>query len=375
MTHLKRRILTAVACLCLSTSAYAEYPDGVPSYYPKDYHLIVDGSKKEGKVSIYSNIHVESWPAYIAEFKKLYPWIDVQYVELGAGDPIQRYLSEKGTGSTTADMIITSSPDGWANLIKRGEIQSYASPEASYFPDWSKPVSGLYAITTDPSIIFWNKTLLPENMVPSGYEDLKQKVLANPSIFNGKISTFAYQLTSTGYSTGWAFTQHVGEKTAFDFYDVVGPLSRVQQSVGNIFEKVVSGEYSLAYLASPNALWHALGTDPNMKDILGWKFASEGTTVIPRSLAIMSVAKNVNSAKLMADFFLSRSGQVTLGQQELTPIRSDVKPSDVDGFYTFSKLIEDVGGSKNLIVVPYDQKLIDDYASFIGRWKKAYKIQ
>ena len=167
----------------------------------------------------------------------------------------------------------------------------------------------------------------------------------------------------------------MGEKTAFDFYDVVGPLSRVQQSVGNIFEKVVSGEYSLAYLASPNALWHALGTDPNMKDILGWKFASEGTTVIPRSLAIMSVAKNVNSAKLMADFFLSRSGQVTLGQQELTPIRSDVKPSDVDGFYTFSKLIEDVGGSKNLIVVPYDQKLIDDYASFIGRWKKAYKIQ
>ncbi|NLS06077.1 extracellular solute-binding protein [Rhizobium sp. P32RR-XVIII] len=375
MKNLKQIVLAAVSGLWFSTAAHAEYPNGIPQYYPKDYQSIVDASKKEEKILIYSNIHVDSWPAYISKFKELYPWIDVQYVELGAGDPIQRYLSEKGTGSATADMIITSSPDGWANLIKRGEIKPYASPEASYYPDWSKPVSGLYAITTDPSVIFWNKAILPENMVPSGYGDLKEKVLANPSIFNGKIATFAYQLTSTGYSTGWAYAQHVGEKNAFDFYDAVGPASRVQQSVGNVFENVVSGEYSLAYLVSPNALWHALGTDPNMKDVLGWKFASEGTTVIPRSLAVTAAAKNVNAAKLMADFFLSRTGQITLGEQELTPIRSDVKPSDVGGFYTFSKLIDDVGGEQNLIVVPYDQKLIDDYASFIDRWKKAYKIQ
>lgn len=357
----------------LASPAASGAPAGLPDYYPDDYQQIVDAAKSEGKVLIYSNIHVDVWPGYIGAIHELYPWLEIEYVELGAGAPIERYLTESGTGTPSADLIITSSPDGWTVLVNKGEILDYASPEAPYFPDWSKPQPGLYAITGDPSLMFWNKALLPEDMVPTGYVDLMEKAKAHPEVFDGKLSTFAYHLSSTGYSTGWAFANHIGADRAWAIYDTLGPLTRPERSVGTSFEKVVSGEYTLAWLVSPNALWASLKSDPNMSDVLGWRFASDATTMIPLSIGVTKHAAHPDAAKLVLDFFMSRKGQIALGMSQRTPLRSDVTSEDIGGFFTMPKITEQVG-EENLAIVPYDDELLEDYDAFIARWKQSFGL-
>src|SRR3546814_2631555 len=104
-------------------------------------------------------------------------------LELGSCEVSGRYLAEKGTGSNTADLLITVAADRWQDFQARGEIVEYASPESSHYPEWSLIHAGLYTVGVDPVLLVWNKAVLPAELVPTGIEDLVQKVAENPDVF------------------------------------------------------------------------------------------------------------------------------------------------------------------------------------------------
>jgi iron(III) transport system substrate-binding protein len=369
----RKHILAAVAAVALigvASPAPAQVPDGVPDYYPAEYAEIVDGSRAENHLLIYSNLSADMLGPAVEGFSELYPWIEVEQLELGSSEVMERYLAEQGAGARTADILITVAADVWLNFIERGEIMPYDSPEASYYPDWSLTHPGLYNVGVDPVIFVWNKAILPEELVPTGMEDLVNKVRENPDVFTpGSLTTYGVHFGSYGYTFNYALARHHGEKI-WDWYKVLGPITRSERGSGAMMEKLTTGEYKLTYFTGAAAPWLAV-RDPARAEIIGWSFVDDGTPMTLRGMAIPKAATNVNAAKLFLDFLLSHAGQVDLAAGGRVPFRPDVTPEDVGGQYTYSSLLEAIG-EENAVYVDYDPKLNSEHDAFQARWLEAY---
>lgn len=150
-----RRIFFGTALLAASALAALGAPAAAaerPDYYPADYDKLVEASKSEEGLLVYSNMAEYNWAPVIKGFNELYPWIKVETLDLG-GEIFERYYAENASGTRTADMVATGSIDNWLEFTDKGEAVDYKSPEADKVPDWAKPRPGLYTVSTDPMII------------------------------------------------------------------------------------------------------------------------------------------------------------------------------------------------------------------------------
>ncbi|MHA4734070.1 MULTISPECIES: ABC transporter substrate-binding protein [Ensifer] len=356
----------ALGVLGLPLRAFA---NAVPSYYPAGYAEIIEASKKEGRLFIYSNMSAKSWAGIQRRFNELYPWINVEILELNSDELMERYMAERGTGAPTCDFLTSGALEKWFELMKKGEILAYDSPEKSYFPAWSMPQSGLYTIAIDPLLIVYNKLLLSEDKRPKGLENLAELVDANPDLFNGKIAVFGADVQTAGYLGHKDFVKLHGDKT-WDWFSRFGPATKSESSTGVAVEKILSGEYVAGYFLASGIPWQA-AKDPARSAVIGWNFVNDGQPLIIRASAIPAGATNVNSAKLWLDVTLSFEGQKGLVEGGRTPLREDVKSSDVNGDFTYASVIETVG-EKNVLKPSYDPTVFDDYDAFVKRWREAF---
>src|SRR3546814_2924518 len=71
----------------------------LPSYYPADYPEIVAAAKKEGRLLVYSSMTTDQWSGVVAQYRRLYPSITVETLDLGTSEITERYLAERGSRS------------------------------------------------------------------------------------------------------------------------------------------------------------------------------------------------------------------------------------------------------------------------------------
>ena len=367
--HRRHFIAGAGAIAMLSACATGALAQGSTTGYPADYQNIIEASKNENTVLIYQNMNSDVWSEVVKGFNAKYPWIDVQTLDLEASEVMERYLAERGSGRPSADLLVTVAPDLWIGLQEKGLIMPYESPEGAAYEEWSKPFPGLYTMTTDPIIFLYNKALLPEELVPTGMADLVEKAKANPEVFDGKITTYAANLNTFGYTIQYAMQKHHGDKL-WEWYEVLGPMTKPERGAGPMAEKVAAGEYVLAYLTGSASSWVATRA-PGADQILAWKFPEDGTPIVPRAMAIPVDAPHPNAAKLMLDFILSREGQMAFAAKNRTVVRPDVKSADVGGEYTYASVSEEMGADK-MANVPYEADIATGYDEFTRRWREAF---
>jgi iron(III) transport system substrate-binding protein len=334
-----------------------------PNYYPADYAKIVEASKTEGQLLVYSNMAEFNWAPVIAGFNKLYPWIKVQSVNLQSAEVFTRYNIEAGSNAKTADLLATGSIEGWMNFRSSGNILDYTSPEAGKLPDWSKPFPGLYTVSTDPMILVYNKQTVPEADWPKSMADLAKTVGKHPEY---RKSVVTYNgLSAFGAPVHWSWLKRGGD-TALAELRTIGPTTVQEESVGTMVTKLSSGEYRLGYFVS------GIGVFPKLNGalgrLLGWAFPADGTPVMLRGIAVPKKATNVNAAKLMLDFIVSRSGQAAFGEGGLTPYREDVQPEGKI-LATYQSIEKQVGADK-IIIVGYDPAFLAGKIEFETLWKQ-----
>jgi iron(III) transport system substrate-binding protein len=365
-----QRIRLAAAIVATSligvTAAYAQK---LPDYYPKSYSSIVEGSKKENKLVVYSIMAEYNWKPVLEGFRKLYPWIEVQTLDLGSSEVFERYYSERASGARTGDLIIAGAVDKWLQLLAKGEAIDYASPEIDKLPKWSVPRKGLYTVSADPMVIVWNNALVPENQRPKSLADVAKLAKEHTADYKNKITTYNAATEAFGLNINWAYTKAYGDK-AWGLLETLGKVVRPERSAGPMVEKVTSGEYKVAYFVSGIVLFPKL-TDPARAKLLGWAYPTDGTPIVLRGMAIPKGTTNVNSAKLMLDYILSHDGQVGFGKGGLTPYRVDVQASEVPRA-TYDGVVKQVGGEDKVVRVEYDDEVMTKGPAFQERWKKLF---
>ncbi|MFC4565523.1 ABC transporter substrate-binding protein [Nocardiopsis mangrovi] len=345
------------------TGAAEGFQGRIADHYPADYDRIIETSRAENGLTIYSNTSQENWAPLFAGFQERYPWADnLAVTALGSTEVFQRFYSEDAGHGSAADLLVANAPQEWARFAHRDAALAYDTPERPFFDDKLEGLPGVFALTVDPVVIGYNALLLEDVPPPRSLADIARLCESDPGRFRDNITTYAL---SNAY--GFAIN-HTYVATAADPWatlDRLIPFVRAETSAGAMVDKLVSGEYAISYFQSGGVI--AL-TAEQSKGLIDWSYIEDGTPLVPRSAAILRDAPNANTAKLFIDHALSYAGQVQLSEGGLTPHRGDLRDDDAPGHY--DAIVEAVGAD-NAILVGYEELDDTDVDALTQRWEQA----
>lgn len=340
--------------------------------YPADYANIVEASKSETSLTVYSVFGEEFWPFVLEPFNAKYPWITVNYLDLAGAEAVQRYLVEQNAGSQSTDMMVLNSPQAWANLAERGLVVDYQSPEIPFLPEAALRLRGVYGILVDGEVFAWNKRLLAPELVPTTLEDFAAKAGKNGDVFKGR--TVAFPAMEDAYrklAMLWLIEKH-GEKI-WPWLQKIGPNVRFETSSGTMVEKILSGEYLIG-MGVPLARCLTTMQDPAKAAIFDWGYMADGTTVGARQAGIVKGGASPNSARLLLDSLLSAEGQAGVAKSNKIPIRDVDAAALPPGIVTLKQISDKIGAS-NIIDVYYDKAMEERHPDFDSRYKAAFNFK
>ena len=356
-----------VACVVTGLIALASataYAQDLPDYYPDDYATMIEASRNEGTLLVYSNIGPRNWSPIIEGFNRRYPWIEVETLDLNSGEVFSRFEAEIGADVRTADVLVSVSPDRWLLAAEQGALADYRSPEAPYLPDFASAPGGLYTLSTDPVVLIYNRVLVPEDEAPRGLAHLAEIATANPDVYDDRITTYAGQGAFS--QTIWRAVMFEKGEAGWQRMAALAPLIRVSTgSTASMVEATTSGEFLVSYLVSGISVFSRLG-DPGTEELLGVVFPEDGTPVVFRGIAVTATAANPNAARLFLDHALSNEGQTAAGAGGLTPYREDVAEDTVT-HYTYQAIAEEIG-EENIIRATFNADHVAYTDEFVARW-------
>src|SRR5919206_259184 len=114
--------------LCVGTTALAAAGD--PATAPQ----VASAADGEGKLVVYSTTDSASVQPMLKDFAALHPKIAVEYNDMNSTEVYNRFVSEAGAGSSSADLLWSSAMDLQLKIANDGYAQEYASPEAAKLP-------------------------------------------------------------------------------------------------------------------------------------------------------------------------------------------------------------------------------------------------
>ena len=139
--------------------------------------ILVEGAKKEGKVSWYTTLIVDQVVRPVKDaFEKEYPFLQVEFFRGNAERLVQKMLAEYQAKRYDVDIIDgTVSP----TMVRRANLlQRFYSPMLAEYPAELKDAQGFWGTT---NLYFfatgYNTRMVKPNEVPKTYEDLAQPAL------------------------------------------------------------------------------------------------------------------------------------------------------------------------------------------------------
>lgn len=341
----------------------------VPPGYPQSYAQIVRAAENEGRLVIYSSTDANVAAPLIADFRSMYPRIEVTFEDLNTTELYHRFIAETHLGAGTADVLWSSAMDQQAALVSEGYALAYDSPEKASLPAWANWKDEAFATTYEPVVFVYNKELIQPGEVPQTRADLMKLIGSDPARFKGRVTS--YNVTKSGLGFFLA-TQDVAVSP--DFWGVAEALGRnaprLELTTAEMVRQVVSGKALIGYnLLGGYAIALALN---NAK--LGYVLPRDYTLVTSRVLVASGKAAHPNAAKLWIDYLLSKRGQTVLAERaRLYAIREDV-----EGENTAARLRQTLGASERPITV--GPALIGylnnkNYRDFILQWQEAMDVR
>ena len=322
--------------------------------------LIAASQAEDSALVVYGNLNAQMWEGVIAAFGEQYPWISIEWFDLGGVEAFQRYLSEAATGVASADLIIASEATGWLDLVERGDVLPYVDESLAGLPDFARQAEGVYALAVDPMIAVYNQHLVAPDAQPDTLAGIAELAASLP----GSLGTVEIE-NSQAYLANYGYTARGGE-AAWDTLAALAPFTKAESGSGALLGKVQSGEYPAVFFVSGSL--RALIDDPEQSvgEILDYKYLVDATPLVPRGMGVTASADSPASAKLFVNFMLSATGAGIACDNGLTPYRADI---DCPLGY---QAIVDAVGEDNVILVNYSPDAEGQREAVQARWNETF---
>jgi len=298
---------------------------------------------------IYSSVDEENATKILNVFSET-TGIKINMVFLSSGPALSRIEAEKN--NPQADLWFGAPNENHIVAKERGLTQPYISPSAKDLADNFKDAEG-----------FWNAFymnplgfgVLPEELknldatVPTAWADLTKPE------YKGLIQMPSPQSSGTAYAVLQTLIAIFGEDEAFKYMTALNPnIQTYTQSGTGPSKNLAIKETSLAIQFTPAFLKLVDQGFP-----AAVVFPSEGVGYEAAALSIVQGAKNLEEAKTLVDWILSKEGQLTLSQTKtyFFPVRTDVPAG------------EGVPALSEINLIDYDrEKAAADKGRIVERW-------
>lgn len=358
-----QKFVSVTLVLLFAAPALAQVPKG----YPASYQKTIDEARKEKKLVVYSSTDQASAQFLIDDFRALYPFIEVEYNDIGTTQLYSRFISEAAAGGKSADFVWSSGMELQVKLAADGYALPYTSPEAKFYPASSKLDNILYGTTMEPGVLVYNKRFVKK---PPTTRQEFAKLLADPKM-NGKVATWDPEKSGIGFTFLHQDSVTVG--SIMDLFKAFGKSGTAQySSSGVMMEKVISGEHHFGYNVIGS---YALLRAEKVPDI-GVAFFKDKTVAFQRPAFISKLGEHPNAAKLFLDYLLSTRGQNVMANKSLIyALRSGTTGPAVP-----KNIYGKIGGKQNLYVIPVSRDLLKNLEpavrnDFLNDWRTALKGQ
>ena len=334
---------------------------GLPSSQSRSRARIIGQANSEGALTIWSVTDAKRVPALLDGFRKLYPRINVNYVDLPAQELYRRFVADAEAGRGTADFLWSSAMDLQIKLVNDGYSQPYASPEIANLPEWAVWKNEAWGTSAEPIVFVYNRRLMSAYpKLPGTHPDLARFLVRNSESLHGKIATYDPAASAVGYL--YLSQDNQSNRNTWTLVSSMGRAGvRLYPRTETILEEVAAGRMTFAYNMIGSYALEAQARNPD----IGVIEPRDYTLVMSRIAMIPKAARHPNAAKLFLDYLLSREGQQRLAAQYMTPVRTDLALPNSLGVRSGSSRAIRVGPN---LLVHQDQLT---RAKFLRDWSRA----
>ncbi len=265
---------------------------------------------------VYSSVDEENAKKILNQFSKA-TGIKAQMVFLSTGPALSRMEAEKA--NPQADVWFGAPNENHIMAKNKGLTQPYVSKNASSIDaNFRDPQGYWHAFYMNPLGVGVLADELTKRglKVPATWQDL-----LNPG-YKGLIQMPSPQSSGTALVMIMTLIQLQGEDKAYAFMKAMNPnVQTYTQSGTGPAKSLAIGEAKIAIQFTP-AFLQLMDEGYPVKVV----FPSEGVGYESPALSILKGAKNVEEAKALVDWILSKEGQETLSAEKtfFFPVRKDV---------------------------------------------------
>lgn len=283
-------ILSALACLFCARLTAAE-------------PFVLAGSGDEELV-VYSTADYIAVEPVLRAYKAQRPELTLIYHELLTQELHARVLDET---SQTADVVWSSAMDLQMKLVHDGYARRFMPAARGQLPDWSHWRDEAYAVSVEPAVIVYNRSLFDGATVPTTREALLSWLQSEGDVAFQRIGT--YDIERSGF--GLLLAARDADQSR-DFWTLVQAFGANQvelySSSSGMIERVAKGELALAY----NVIGSYAAQRAQTAEALGVVLPQDYTLVVSRVAFIPAAAAHPEQGEDFLNFLLSLEGQTIL---------------------------------------------------------------
>ena len=287
---------------------------------PDRQKILVEGAKKEGKVSWYTTLIVDQVVRPVKEaFEKEYPFIQLEYFRGNSERLVQKMMAEYQAKRYDVDVIDgTVSP----TMVRRaGFLQRFYSPILAEYPADLKDPQGFWGTT---NLYFfatgYNTRMVKAAEVPKTYEDLlnprwKGQMMWSTSRGSGAPIFIGTILNSMGMEAGKAYVQKLKAQN----------IAKSTASNRQVLDLTIAGEYPLAL----QMFNHHAFISKSAGAPVDWQ-PHEPVTATIHTVAMAKNSPHPHATMLLLDFVMSEKGQRVYQQANYLPSHPKVPAKQAD---------------------------------------------
>jgi iron(III) transport system substrate-binding protein len=262
---------------------------------------LIEAARKEGKVSYYSALELNTAERLGKAFEAKYPGISFRVERSGAERIFQRIAQEQGSGINAVDVANSTDPAHYLDWKSKDWLAPYLPDDvAKYFPPDQVDGDGMYATSCGwIETIGYNTNLVKAEDAPKGYLDLLDPkwqgkiVKAHPG-YSGAIMTATFVLSR---ELGWQYFEKLAQQKVLQVQSAADPPKKL--ILGERAVMADGNDYNLLLLKEQGKPVEVV-------------YASEGAPLIIVPSGVFRNAPNPNAARLFQNFFFSAEGQQML---------------------------------------------------------------
>jgi ABC-type Fe3+ transport system substrate-binding protein len=298
---------------------------------------IIEGAKKEGKLQIYALLAVPEHMQIVQRFKEKYPFIEVSLFRATSERLYTRIENEARANGHFVDVIGVSGFQFY-QLLKRGLIGKYESPERRYFDPAFKDKNGYWtAYYVNPMVTAYNTSQLSAQEAPKDYGDLIDPKWKGKLVMEDEeIEWFSTMMGYWGEEKGLAYMQRLAAQnfTIRHGHTLMTQLVAAGEYPGAV---IVYGPQTQSIRNSGAPIdWHALNPTVSGTNLMG--IAARA----PHPNAAMLYIDHMLSLEIQRDYLSTKFFKVSARQgipssvmQKLSKVK--VIPVDITQSENFEK--------------------------------------